>query len=314
MPSTPQSKEKNRNPDGELFADILQLPAIPQTRPKLAKKRVLGETEVEQPKKRIRKRPRRQPAKVNEIDIDAMLRSTEGGNTPKETSDKENDKKKSKYFKRGAKKSKKTIYVTDCIKSAESDWSDDSSDQEKPLKKVNKTKAKIDSDWSDDSSDEEKIVKKPEPEEPPSTVTSKYLDDGTLEIKVETAPDSKSGKKGRIYWKDNPREWTRRAEKAEIRRVINLAQSVISQTSHKMHLLANVWLGLEWDKLCDCPLVHGKILSILSIKSKTDSKSALKKVITELNQKLHFPTVPARDLKSKMQRFPGTRTFLNPCV
>ena len=75
---------------------------------------------------------------------------------------------------------------------------------------------------------------------------------------------------------------------AEIRSIVNRIKTNITQFGHKLHLLSHLWLGLEWDKLCDCPLIHAKMLSMLNLTIKVDSEKSLKAFLTELNANFHF--------------------------
>ena len=297
--------EANRNVeedanDSVIFADILQTSqSSAPTRPSIPKKRVLGDIEFDEPKVKP-KVIRRKREQANEIDIDAMMRATEG-DIDDVMSDKENESiaasSKNRKRKGKAASSKSTKLPRNDKKITSS------AKGQKKGKKVSKTKKKNESDWSDSSADERGAksktkkrdeTKKEDEEENESDVKvqGKYLDDGTLQIEVQTAKPAwkERSSKGKLLWKDDPDEWERRNEQAIIRSIINKEKTLITQFGHKLHLLAHIWLGLEWDKLCECPLLRGKIFSILPLTTKTITEKTLKSFLTELNQRLHFQT------------------------
>ena len=148
-----------------------------------------------------------------------------------------------------------------------------------------KSEIKLDgSDWSEDSDDDQNE------EAPEQKEDGKVLEDGTIQIELETKGKKSYGPNGPRFWQEDPKAWREAAEQREIRRIINQEKTAITQFGHQLSLLAFTWVGLEWDKLCDCPLIQGKILSMLTKTKNLKNAANLKTFLAEMNSLYHFPT------------------------
>ena len=138
------------------------------------------------------------------------------------------------------------------------------------------------SDWSDSEDDQER--KKSADEK----TDGKVLEDGTIQI--ELSHGKKVGGKKITCWQEDPAAYRQQQIESEIRSMINREKTAITRFGHQLSLLAFTWVGLEWDKLCDCPLLHAKILSVITKTKNLKNGANLKTFLAEMNGLFHFPS------------------------